>query len=630
MFGNGKKTIGVFINRCELEFQQEVIRGLTAQAQELGFNLAFMNSYGVRESLNMYDFYESVIINFAPMEDFEAIIVALDTYDTPMLRNKLLDALGQRAKCPVITFREENDKYYNVLANTSQSIPSLVEHFVEVHGITNIAFLAGYEGHVDGEARLQSYLAEMKKRKLPLPKNAVFRGDMWKFKGEEAYRFFFAEEESAPKAVICANDYMARALCEALQRHGKRVPEDVLVSGFDDVMEADCNEPRLTTIAVDFEEMARTAIRLVGRFCAGEHCEKNTYVPAVAKFRKSCGCEENHKEETRKVKYSKMLDDFMHHHSLQSYFSIDMDGCSDFEEMYRLIGGNLNLVGNYKDFYLCMFEQKNRQGYLSFSNEITKNVVLKLGYQNGRKLKETEIEFEQKELLPPEFTREETQIFHFTLLHNRNKCFGYTAVSYQNAEDIFDVFFHDWNLTISLAINELMIRGRLQHMIRLNEENSVTDYLTGLLNRRGLERKVRRKWEQWSQDEKRVAFYSIDLDGLKFINDTFGHKEGDLAITTVADAIKEALGEGDIAARTGGDEFVIVIVEPELSGQELFEQKFAWQLEKSSQKIELFDVSASIGSFCTVITDELAYDACVSQCDEEMYRQKKAKKCNRV
>lgn len=44
----------------------------------------------------MYDYYESAIINFAPIEEFDAVIVALDTYDTPILRNRLIDALQKK------------------------------------------------------------------------------------------------------------------------------------------------------------------------------------------------------------------------------------------------------------------------------------------------------------------------------------------------------------------------------------------------------------------------------------------------------------------------------------------------------------------------------------------------------
>lgn len=88
MFYNGKKTLGVFINRAELEFQQILSQSLIETAQVKNYNVAFMTSYGIRENKNMYDAYENAIVDFAPIQDFDAIIVALDTYDTPVFRKK--------------------------------------------------------------------------------------------------------------------------------------------------------------------------------------------------------------------------------------------------------------------------------------------------------------------------------------------------------------------------------------------------------------------------------------------------------------------------------------------------------------------------------------------------------------
>ena len=136
MFGNHGKTIGVFINRSEMEFQQELIQGIVSEALHFGFNVVFMDSYGVRETKNMYDYYESAIVNFAPMEEFDAIIVALDTFDTPILRKKLIKALQERAKCPVISFREENEYFYNVTTEANSLIEKIVEHFVEPRALS--------------------------------------------------------------------------------------------------------------------------------------------------------------------------------------------------------------------------------------------------------------------------------------------------------------------------------------------------------------------------------------------------------------------------------------------------------------------------------------------------------------
>ena len=79
-----------------------------------------------------------------------------------------------------------------------------------------------------------------------------------------------------------------------------------------------------------------------------------------------------------------------------------------------------------------------------------------------------------------------------------------------------------------------------------------TDPLTGLLNRRGLE-------EAMENVEAPVSFVTVDLDGFKRYNDTFGHPAGDFALRTVADAIRRAVRTEDVVARAGGEEFVVVL-----------------------------------------------------------------------
>ena len=625
MLNNHRKTIGVFINRSESEFQQITIHGLVSEAQRYGFNVAFMDSYGVRESKNMYDYYESAIINFAPIEEFDAVIVALDTYDTPILRDRLIEALQQRAKCPVISFREENNHFYCTTSEANNLTEEIVQHLVEEHGVKRFGFMAGYSGHVDSEIRFQSFQQEIQKKGLVLEENAVFYGDMWKLKGEEAYRFFFEGDGIRPEAIVCANDFMARALSDALLDHGLRIPEDVYISGFDNIEESYSIHPELTTVSVDYELMAREAIRLIDRLLKGEKCEKCICVPAKVIYRESCcGKEKTRNISSKELRPNQKLVLFKQKQNGHMYFSIDMDGCTSYDEMYGIIQNNLYLIGDYKNFYLCLFEQRNAEGILEFDNQIPDNAILKMVCRDGIRLEETDFSFARKDLLPSKVVSEEPFICHFVLLHNRTKCFGYTAVNYRNPAYDPDIFFHNWNLTVSLAINELSAREALIQLSKKNEKNSITDFMTGLLNRRGLEQKVTFHWNEWIREKKQIYFFSIDLDRLKFINDTFGHKEGDRAIIEAAHAIKHAVGNRGFTARTGGDEFEVIMSECE--NEQLFYELIEKELANANAKDDRYQIEVSIGCFCKCLDESDNYEKCIQVSDTIMYRNKKQKK----
>lgn len=82
------------------------------------------------------------------------------------------------------------------------------------------------------------------------------------------------------------------------------------------------------------------------------------------------------------------------------------------------------------------------------------------------------------------------------------------------------------------------------------------DWLTGVLNRQGMDEALSRIVPD---AERQMALISIDLDGFKEVNDQFGHGAGDLLLTQVARRLRDALRDGDLLARMGGDEFMVVV-----------------------------------------------------------------------
>jgi len=84
---------------------------------------------------------------------------------------------------------------------------------------------------------------------------------------------------------------------------------------------------------------------------------------------------------------------------------------------------------------------------------------------------------------------------------------------------------------------------------------ALTDQLTGLANRRALDHELERLCEEGAI----VSLLLLDLDGLKEVNDTVGYEQGDHLITTLAGAIQDSLRDGQVAARMGGDEFIVIL-----------------------------------------------------------------------
>lgn len=151
---------------------------------------------------------------------------------------------------------------------------------------------------------------------------------------------------------------------------------------------------------------------------------------------------------------------------------------------------------------------------------------------------------------------------------------------------------------------------------------SITDELTGLLNRRGFVDIASKQLKIACRYTKDVVLFFLDMDGLKIINDTLGHGTGDIALKDVADILRKTFRETDIISRFGGDEFVVMM--PETS-----QQTFTTVLKRLQENIKDnklkgrdFDLSVSVG--IAFYDDELpcTIDELITRADDSMYKQK--------
>jgi diguanylate cyclase (GGDEF)-like protein len=116
-----------------------------------------------------------------------------------------------------------------------------------------------------------------------------------------------------------------------------------------------------------------------------------------------------------------------------------------------------------------------------------------------------------------------------------------------------------WLLVMGLRVQEL--RGAAEQATRDGDhlrQLAATDALTGLLNRRGLHAAVPPMLAR-AQPDRLVALYLVDLDGFKQINDRQGHDAGDAVLVEVGERLRRAVRDSDLTARTGGDEFVVLV-----------------------------------------------------------------------
>jgi diguanylate cyclase (GGDEF)-like protein/PAS domain S-box-containing protein len=156
---------------------------------------------------------------------------------------------------------------------------------------------------------------------------------------------------------------------------------------------------------------------------------------------------------------------------------------------------------------------------------------------------------------------------------------------------------------------------------------STTDELTGLLNRRGFFALAQKQCHIASRNNLNLYFLFVDVDGLKGINDKFGHKAGDEALTDAAGILKQSFRLSDTVARIGGDEFVIVAVETPETNREMLTRRLSENLNQyNARSGRPFELSFSIGLTHYRSDRPCSVDELITTADKMMYEEKKKRR----
>jgi diguanylate cyclase (GGDEF)-like protein/PAS domain S-box-containing protein len=176
------------------------------------------------------------------------------------------------------------------------------------------------------------------------------------------------------------------------------------------------------------------------------------------------------------------------------------------------------------------------------------------------------------------------------------------------------------------VINDITQSKRAEEELRAM---SLQDELTGLLNRRGFLTLAEQQLRLAHRMKKRLILLFIDLDRMKWINDTLGHPEGDLALKNTGIILKKTFRESDLISRVGGDEFVVVTLN---SFDESMETILA-RLEKNLSAFNAanqapYPLSLSIGAVSSEEEETCSIETLLTKADQRMYENKKAKNLN--
>jgi sigma-B regulation protein RsbU (phosphoserine phosphatase) len=181
----------------------------------------------------------------------------------------------------------------SVVVDNSQGTRAIVDHLIEVHRRRRIAYIRGPEQSSEACERYEAYQASLRDHGIEPDPRWVAVGDFWIERGASAMRELLSSGEQFD-AVIGANDHTALAALDVLRANGIRVPEDVLVAGFDDISSSLIASPSLTTARQPVWRLGQLAVDTIMAQLEGSSVPLVRRVDVELVRRQSCGCAYHH------------------------------------------------------------------------------------------------------------------------------------------------------------------------------------------------------------------------------------------------------------------------------------------------------------------------------------------------
>ncbi|MBN2718834.1 MAG: GGDEF domain-containing protein [Deltaproteobacteria bacterium] len=741
--------IGVLLDCLHESYQSIIWSGIEAKARHLDIHLVSYVATSQDRTSHFHVHYD-IVRDFIVKSDIDGLVVL----SGPIVEHQGLaytdDYLASFSHIPTICISAPVGNLPCVTIDNRKGITELVDHFVSVHELKNIAFLAGPAGHNEAEERLAAYKTGLAQNNLTVRDELIFPGDFSIGCGRRAVQTLI-EKNLNVDAIMAVNDKSAFGVIDELKKNRHHIPTEIAVTGFDDVDEASLSLPAMTTIRQPLKEMGARAVENLIKQIQNQPFDTDIRLAAYPVYRRSCGCftdviraTAGSVRKTARYSLSDILDvltDSVAQYlkpnpvepppdsaRIRAYFTDLVDALVwdvnkasireiflnevdmllfKFEECANNVALMNSVITDINGFLPSLFKKGEQLA--------TATAILQQGHTLIREhrlnsaqtsflqdtlfqlmIRETSqsiiTTFEQRKLLQAisssfpqlninslvfavyERRAEEPPLTgdNWALPRHSRLLLGYDrkrdVLSYPRGNKLFyskdlfpddmytdnnsgafvfmPLFFEDEHLGFALFEHSLGIPLFMFEELRLHMSSalkssflmkelriqSMLDELTGLHNRRGFMMEGARMFRQRKVGEQRIMMFYADMDDLKLINDSYGHEEGDVAISGAASVLRQTFREGDLVARIGGDEFIAMLL---WDGHfKNLEQRIMDRLKLSINTYneimeKPYQLSISMGVTATELNETGTLESLMREADEKLMEKKRIKNRNR-
>ncbi len=624
------KKIAIFVQSITIEYSIEILTGIADFYKDKDVKLIIGQIKAPSSAKGIYEYQNWSAAHYLVSKDIDGILLVAGGFPSETIHNNLVPLLEQNYTKPVVSIttdlKYDNLTYTHTECETAYN--QIISHLKTEHGCKRFAFMtAALRNASESEERFEAFKKALKNNDLPFNKELVLDSDFTPPTSKAVIlKHYKSKADINFDAIISASDLMATGILEAFNEIGVKVPDDVKLVGFDDSIHASTSTPTMTTIDQSMTKQGFLGARLLWEKLNGQDIPRKCDFVTEPLFRQSCGCipmttlgnvskdskgeliygnqsNNSGKNENRQFfNFLEEIDDFY------ALFDISRSAVTIKKLSLKML--DMMKISKITNMAVCFFDKpKCIKGETDFalSDEMTVSMIL---YGNKDKIKYNPgIKFNPKDVtFPADVFADEKGFFILQPVFSGELNYGYILCQLGTKEiAVYSIFLkilintiaQAYEYTTTQEANAFLSKENKalqKDNIMLNLQKN-TDELSHILNRRGfLEYGQRQINIATEMNTSGLVIYG-DMDGLKYINDTFGHEMGDAAIECQAQVLSHSFRINDIVARIGGDEFAAVAVGMSLEQLTRLRMKIEKNSEEFSAQFKLpFTISCSMGA----------------------------------
>ena len=437
----GKKgNICVIMADVTEDYRDEYLLGVAKQAEKLNyvttvFSMALLNQQKTQGEESVYD-----LIDF---DKYDGVVFFEKSFSANKSMGKRMERyISEKCNKPVVVLGNSTvfDDVFS--GDYSRNIELLTDHIIEQHNCELLYFLGGYQGYA---TKIDiGFINSLTKHGIAVTDDNMIYGGFWRECAEKLAEDIAYGNVEKPDAVICYSDIIAFFFIKSLFKHGIRVPDDIIVTGFSASTTAQNGILSITTCGCDTEYLGRIAMSRLHSLISGED------EPQIIRPRPniitgmSCGCGNNQHLNIRRCLEMHEKRSVEDTHFANSELDERLFACHNIQDISEVISQTHYLITDKSSLAVCLHVDENISRCLFMLDFIGK---------------EDQVDFKSTDILPPNSTQADssTIIYVLPIVFN-DKDLGHIAVCY-NKPTIYNAHFKNYTRHLAIGLEVLRIRN---------------------------------------------------------------------------------------------------------------------------------------------------------------------------